>query len=277
MTVFLPWRSEFGIMILRVVRFIHQFSDEEKIVCIKRGMESLYPSASSFIYDWEDVPDMMKNTRLKRDGAHKRYMRRLGAKLRETYPTAHFVWPCSREPNDPAWNFRPEPRVRRGLDVDIVIGPRHREYALGRNFKHWQHLTDQFNSLGYTVGAIGAADTSETQLQGLKYRSWDFDVLDAGIEMLQNCKLAVMTDSGGAHLSVLCGAPLKVIYGRPGRTSQRRWIKWHEDEVKRLAVNHCEPILGGWLDPARVVNDVVQYLTATNTKQISHAFSFPHQ
>ena len=246
-------------MLLRVVRKIHAHPDPHKIVCAKAGFEALYPSAQSFVYEWTDAADIHKNTRLERSRAHKKYIVQLQAALEVKYPHANVVVPTSREINSPSWNFRPTPGVLRGLRADVVVGPRRREYAAERNFPHWQRLIDSFNAIGLTVSAIGAADTSELSLSGLVHRSWDYDALDAGIELLQNCKLAVMTDSGGAHLAVLCGAPLKIIHERSGRRVTGR-VRWYVDEMRSLATAHCEPILYGWNEPTNVVREAALFL-----------------
>lgn len=243
-------------MIMTYLRHIHGYPDDHKIAFIKKGSECLYPSVTEFIYDWEDAPDDQKNWRLFKSRNHYRYMCGLRNKIKRQYPAANIIYPTFNLPNERAWNYIPEPTIRRGLLTDIVIAPRYRQYGASRNFKYWQELINTFNQMGYSVGAIGAPDTSILNLTGLAYRSWEYDFLNAGIELLRNCKLAVMSCSGPAHLATLCGTPLKVIYNEPGWAADGRG-KWYMDEMQKFATVHCEPILYGWHNP-EVIYEAVQ-------------------
>src|SRR5262245_10883053 len=53
--IFLPWLGEFGVMLLRWVRYVHWHPAACKVVCCRTGQEPLFPSAASFIYDWPDL------------------------------------------------------------------------------------------------------------------------------------------------------------------------------------------------------------------------------
>ena len=52
--IFAPFMGEFGFYINTYLRFVHYFNCPEKIVCCRRGEESLFPSADKFCYDWDD-------------------------------------------------------------------------------------------------------------------------------------------------------------------------------------------------------------------------------
>jgi hypothetical protein len=118
MTVFLPWRGEFGTMVLRVCRFIHAYPAETKVVRTKRGFEALFPSATEFIYDWEDVPDLQKNWRLKKREEHCQYMAAFGAQMKAKYPRAELVTLSTGKVNPRTWNYRPRPAQLRGLSQE---------------------------------------------------------------------------------------------------------------------------------------------------------------
>lgn len=257
-TYFLPWRGEFGMMLMKWVRHVHGYQANTKIVCTTRGSEALYPSATEFFYDWEPVDDIKKNCRLLNGSDNHRYLCGVREQLRKVHPTAEFVYPTMYLPNNRAWNFTPQPKITRGLVADIVVGPRFRQYGMGRNFAHWQEIITKFNSWGLKVGAIGAANTSITNLANVVHKSWDYDFLDAGIELLRNCKLAIMSCSGPAHLAVLCGAPLKVIYDRPGKAVDGKG-RWYMEDMQAFATAHCGPILHAWKDPGRIYEAVSEF------------------
>jgi hypothetical protein len=70
---------------------------------------------------------------------------------------------------------------------------------------------------------------------------------------MAKAQLVLCTDSGIAHLAVLAGAPLQVIYGKAGVEAGKEEWRWAFDHMKAHAVAYCEPIIGGWDDPVRVI------------------------
>lgn len=255
---FLPWRGELGLMLLSWVRYVNSHPADNKIVCATRGSEALYPTATSFFYKWDEVQDQDKNGKLLRSIQNSDYLDSIKSYLIQYFPTAEFIYPDRHRENKREWNFKPEPRVKRGLTADIVLGPRFRLHGAGRNFEHWHDLTRTFTSWGLSVGLIGAADTS-LDIHEDAIRSWDYDFMDAGLELLCNAKLAVMSCSGTAHLAVLCGTPLKVIYDEPGRAVDGNG-PWYMEAMQKFATAHCEPIIHAWNDPEKIYQAVRQYL-----------------
>ena len=245
---------------MKWVRHINGHPAKHKIVCTQKGSEALYPSAESFFYDWEQVADTKKNSRLHKTHDNHHYLCKLREQLKKVHPEAEFVYPTLYLDNKREWNFIPEPSIKRGLAVDIVVGPRWRQYGMKRNFNHWQEVISNLANRGFTIGAIGAEETSVPNLKDVVYKSWDYDFLDAGIEMLRNCRLALMSCSGPAHLAVLCNAPLKVIYDISGRAVDGRG-EWYMGIMQAFASNHCEPIVHAWNDPAKIYRDVTNFLS----------------
>jgi hypothetical protein len=252
-------------MLMKWVRHINGLKSDHKIVCTTKGSEALFPSANEFYYDWEPVADAMKNCRLLRSRDNHKYLSGLREQFKQTYPNAEFIYPSMELPNEKEWGFIPEPKIKRGLLVDIVVGPRFRQYGEGRNFMYWQEVISKLAANGYTIGAIGAENTSVPNLVDVVHKSWDYDFLDSGLEMLRNCRLALMSCSGPAHLAVLCGTPLKVIYDKPNRAVDGRG-KWYMHIMQSVAVAYAEPILYGWNNPQKVVDETLLYLKETKAQ-----------
>ena len=112
----------------------------------------------------------------------------------------------SRPPGPPD-SIKPE--VTRGLSADVVI----EEPGTGR-------VTHR---PGIGTGTIGSGLPIQSRPPGIpgewwdrpgpphllgnsKVRSWEYPDLNAAVELLQNCKLYIGTDSGVSHLAALAGA-----------------------------------------------------------------------
>lgn len=259
--IFLPWRSEFGTMIMHHVRWARNqsMSYERSIVCTRRGLEALYPFAHDFFYDWENPKDEQKNTALLKSKENDEYLKALGAKLLEKHPGADLIFPVRKVPINKAWDFVPRPTVVRDLKTDVVIAPRFRKYGEHRNFNHWTQVSADILRLGLHHTAVGAAETSNLDTC-VEDASWHYDPLDACLEMMQSCKLVVATESGMAHLAALAGAPLAIIYDVEGREAGHEKWPWNFPHIKAYSKNYCEPIIDGWNKPEVVIEFIKKRL-----------------
>lgn len=168
------WHGEFGLRVRYHVPQAHALlRDHPQPVQIERGMEALYPRATEYVYT--DRPADRD-----RHGSPPRI--------------------CDREER-----FVPEPFIPTGVTARVVIAPRGRTYGAGKNWDHWHTLTDLDG-----VFAAGAPDSSQ---QVDCPAAWDFNrpYLDASIEAIRSADLVVATDSGIAHLAMLCGTPLLLL------------------------------------------------------------------
>lgn len=261
----LPFRNEFGTMISYYTRWVHGLDVPNKLVCIKRGHECLFPSASGFFYDWVDTEDRWKRgIKTFRHKNHKEYVKNLECRIRDEFDIDKaFVPVCpKRQPVKflRENNFVPKLDCKFGISCDVALAPRYREHASSRNYprESWQYIADSLRDRGFRVGCLGLRDFSFDI--DVDVKSWDYvGGLSSDIELLYSCKLAITLDSGLAHLAVLCSVPLKIIYGERGRLPGSN-IHWMLHIHKGLATNHCEPIIGGWEDPSVVVDESVAYL-----------------
>jgi hypothetical protein len=256
--IFLPWRSEFGTMIMHYVRWVnHEAKNFERtVVCTRPGLEALFPAATEFFYDWSNPPDECKNTALLKSRENEEYLQLLGEKLLMKHPGAELMFPIRKMPVHKDWDFTPVPKVVRGLKTDVVIAPRFRNYGEHRNFEGWMEVAKTLDAVGIKMMSIGAEETSVTDLP-VEDASWKYDSLDACLEMMQNCKLVVASESGMAHLAVLAGAPLAVIYDLKGKEAGHHKWSWNFPHLKSYSKAYCEPIIGGWFNPSVVTDFII--------------------
>jgi hypothetical protein len=209
--LFLPFLGEFGWLVMHYVRLVHFTEATYKIVCCQRGQECLFPTADEFFYDWKHpLQDWQRvgTDRQKRE-----------------WPEIEAVFPNADPIQAGGVSFRHEakhciridqripirPNNIRGLKVDVCIGVRARGMHPQKNWPHWPIVARSLSENGFTFAVIGCRETSYP-LRGMACMSGDFGDLDAAVELLQNCRLFVGTDSGGAHLaSLVNGCPMVVM------------------------------------------------------------------
>jgi hypothetical protein len=252
--LFLPFVGEFGHEIMSHVRMVHFHRASRKVVCCRPGCEVLYPSADEYVADWAD-PIADKD--------------RVG-----TFRDRVIRWPnlVARYPDHYAFRaggltfeqelyciehqrrieFRPK---LRGLSADVVFGVRNRAFAPDKNWPHWQPLAHAVTGAGFTFAVIGARDTAQ-DLDGQLAHSGDLDT-DAAIELLQNCRLFVGTDSGGAHLASTIGAPMLVFRKQNGM----------RDFVPRMQLvnpGRVDFLPKAWDDPDAVFDRILMHVTGND-------------
>jgi len=263
--IFLPFRGEFGQMLMAHVRWVHGIKAERKIVCCRRGDEPLFPSATGFFYDWVGVTDDQRHTQFLMSKENSRYLESLEPALLTLYPKARIRFPLDglkpqRFPWCPQHNFVPEPAGKAPHRFpDILVAPRFRKHGAHRNFQYWDDVIDGLELQGFRVGLLGTSETSVDRLGlPLWLKAWNYeDNLGITLHWMQQAKLVLCTDSGIAHLAVLAGAPLQVIYGKEGVEAGKEEWRWAFGHMKAHAVNYCEAVTGGWSDSAHVISAVV--------------------
>lgn len=267
--VFLPWRLEFGTMLMHWVRYVHGECKGippgvTKVVCCRRGHEPLFPDATEFFYDWEDLPDVEKKWKTARSDEHQQYISTLREEIGRRHPGSRIIEPLRHYKSQQKDSFQPTYRegTPRPKAPDILLAPRYREHGAHRNYQHWQSVSDGIKDLGCSVGLLGAKATSQKLKRVPKsLEVWNYEHdLDVTLWWMEQAKLVVTTDSAMAHLAVLARAPLKVIYDKKGKEAGHPTWPWAFDHMDTHALAHCEPILFGWKDPAIVVTAIKQYL-----------------
>jgi hypothetical protein len=219
-----------------------------------------------FRYDWEDVPDIEKKTDLLKSKEHRSYMQALEDRYRMEFAVIRHpldgVKP-QKFPHCPQGNFVPQPGgPPPDIHPDILVAPRYRLHGAHRNYAHWAAVIDGLRATGFSVGLIGAKETS-VDYPGLgdTRKAWTYpDNLGTTLHWMHLSQVVLTTDSAMAHLAVLAGAPLWVIYGRAGVEAGKEAWRWTIPHMRAHAVAPVTPIINGWEDPDLVVGTVKAYL-----------------
>jgi len=207
----LPWASEFGWYIMNHVKRLHAYNHPKKIVCIKKGHECLFPTATKFFYDWIDyVPDQNRGGIVTY-----RYNEEIKKKILKKYNDVTFI-----SPNDTSWNektslakhtFVPKSKHNHNFNIDVVITPRLRKVDVLRNYpKQWQKITNMLLKAGLRVGVCGAKQYS-VHVKGAHYYSWNYIDVDTDVEMILTSRVVISQESGLAYLTMMCKKPLIII------------------------------------------------------------------
>lgn len=207
--LFLPFVGEFGHQLAYHVRLIQFHKAAEKIVCCRPGLEVLYPSATHFFTDWRDpiddsvragAGDALAWPEIARQFPEFTPVSAGGLTPREEWDQSFIIGPDRKIP------FAPR---RRGLQVDVCIGTRKRDFLPEKNWPHAQAVADWCRDRGLTYAVIGTRGSSYP-LDGQQCMSGDYGDVDAAIELLQSCQLFVATDSGSSHLAATVGCRMIV-------------------------------------------------------------------
>jgi ADP-heptose:LPS heptosyltransferase len=128
----------------------------------------------------------------------------------------------------------------------VVIGLRYRALFAERNWTHWQTVADALVARGISFACIGARPTT-LDLAGQACHSADYDT-DATIELVQNARLYLGTDTGISHLVSTIGADMLLF---------RETASGSRDLTPRMrAVNRgrTDVIEHGWDNPGAVID-----------------------
>lgn len=253
---FLPFRGEFGWYLMNFVKRVHGFQHSNKWVCCKPGHEILFPSATNFFYDWNDISDDKKAGIVStKDEDWLKF--KILTKFNLSTDQIHFCLP-----NETSWEeklslaeFSPEinNKFNYNLKVDIVLTPRFRKVDVLRNWSPeiWQALVYRLKDLGYSVGICGAKDSTYSLL-GADYYSYNYVNIDSDVELMKNAKLVVTCESGLLYLSFLCKSPT-ICVGL-----------WHGDlgsilhRPQNVFFKECRE---GWENPEILVQEIIKYMS----------------
>lgn len=267
--VMLPFRGEFGWKVMAHAPFVCAHASP-KLVCCEEGEEALYPGADSYIHvDWRDDYD-------RRQWVEWSYCDRVRRIVEAQYGSGHeFVYPIEHpetELSDTAKlkRFVPGPHVAFGVEApNVVVCPRKRDYGPEKNWDEWPRVVGSLMGAGLKVFAAGQRETSYTvECEA----AWDYErPLDATIEAINGCDFVLATDSGLAHLAILCGKPLVLVSFAEGLvapgTRNGCGSPWRPIKLDRYEqCNHkgapIRVVWWGWEEPDRVVETALSKANA---------------
>ncbi len=232
---FLPFIGEFGCYLTTYVHDIYRIEAKEKVVAIRPLHKVLFPTATELFYDWDLFVDDIRRDGTNRTRGPKRFMRNMMNRIIKEYPkykdytfTSPFFSYNSR--CLPYSGFDLERLTAIEDKVDFCICTRNRlKKAEKKNLsrEYWEELLSHFPK--YKVANVGEKDTSLQDLKGVTYNSWDyhyslFDV-NCSINLIQNSKVVITTNTGGLHLANLCGSDIIIIWSNRGMLAHVQTIK----------------------------------------------------
>lgn len=254
--IFLPFRGEFGHLIMWHAPTVNYHKVENKVVCCEEGQEALFPDANEYIY----VPTINEDKK-KTPGTHKKDKELfdiLKINLSEIFNNPNFHYPVGENwKKNKSLYISYQPHVKQNIHFDVIICPRKRPKGSDRNWGHWEELVDILNSYDLSVFACGSESSSCTGVNCPK--SWEYKrFLDATIEAIQNSKIVVCTDSGIAHLSVQCGRRTLIINNN--NKNGKRPVKW--SRFDRQNHMNCEiiNINDSWDRPENIAKKIQHIL-----------------
>lgn len=227
-TIFLPNYGEFGSTVHKLIRIVYFYNSPKKIVCCKKGEESLFPLANKFFYDWNDCVDDIHKwgffSKKKLQGVknykYKEYQNLISQDFEKiqsifgkNYNYIH-LWKYNSDKIFQLYahyfKVKLKPKTLKNIKADIIISPRYRKGRSENNFLEWEKLINIFNKKGYSIGCIGSKEQS-LRIRNSNINSWDYkDNTSAIMELLNNCKLYLGLDTGISHLASIMSIPMIV-------------------------------------------------------------------
>ncbi len=242
-------------MLMHWVRYVYSqtiLSGEPTVVCCRKDHKILFPAASEYFHDWEDLQDNDKRWRTAKDPAFKAYTTRLRDLLSLRYPGARIIEPSQDCEDGAIHAFRPNPSdaAQATEAPKVVIAPRHRKHGAHRNYLYWPQVAAYASSI-CPVGLVGAKATS-IDIEGVPehFKAWNHENdLDVTVSWMQRARMVITSDSGMAHLAILCGAKLFVIYDEPGLEAGKSEWPWTFEHMHDNSIAPCQAIPYGWGNP----------------------------
>jgi ADP-heptose:LPS heptosyltransferase len=238
-----PYRGEFGHMVMWHAPWFNALDGKKLIVC-EKGYEPLYPSADIGI-DTVEKPDGARREWTKYDQEE---IDRWKHRLTRICPNATIVEPPVKHPESSTHlkYFQPMPDLAKD-GPDIVVCPRYRDYGEVKNWEHWRYVAHRLTGRGKNVLAVGKGGATADCGIGTVYG------LAGAIRAMRRGGVVVATDSGLAHLAVMCGTQLLLI-GDNGNTAPG----YGPIKMKRFErANHRHAtivLIDGWNHPDRVIS-----------------------
>lgn len=257
MKCYLPWRGEFGWMIMCFIKKFHADPAPNKIICCKPGHECLFPSASHFFYDWQDIPDSQKAgvAHVTDENVIKEKVISQFSSNIEFVLLSEIGWHNKHDFANHTFIPKPIHNHNRNMKVDVILCPRKREIDVQRNWDYdkWQIVIDELIAQGISIGICGSRDTS-FHLKNVGYKSYDYVDVDTDVELMNNAKLVIVQESGLQYLSFLCQRPTFCI------------DHYHKDFGADLHRNPDVPFQAmsiGWNNPMKLVSEIREFLKRT--------------
>jgi hypothetical protein len=266
MKIFLPYRGEFGHRVMWHAPQVYACREPDKVVICEKGQEIFYPGAGEYCH-CDRLRDDKRRMRLERE-----HLDTWRAIARISWPDGECIEP-DPNPDAPRKYFTPQPidpdPVWAESKWDVIVCPRMRDYGSDKNWWGWQYVVRKLQQSGLEVAAVGNEQSMWVPcLSTYEGSPSQYKINDNTVAGMLNAKMVLATDSGTAHLAVMCGRPLLIV------THNHGCIAEGVDDVGRpywpvmmdryVKANHCgvliDRIFHGWNDPDLVIETTRKFL-----------------
>lgn len=141
---------------------------------------------------------------------------------------------------------------------DIAVCCRQRRWDSYRNFQRWPEILAPLASEGFTIAAVGQAESS-FDFDFFHFRSWDYDPLpEAVVHLISTSRLFIGTDTGPSHLAALI-SPTVLVF----RNETCPYKNYLQDVLTPVAKDRgilFQYVIDGWQRPGRVSQVAREFL-----------------
>ena len=209
--IIMPFMGEFGSKLAKICPGVYG-APRPLIICHEEGEECIYPNATErWIYKRPDEEE-------RKAGAHvqqAKYFEAVKAHFGKDRNYVEYTMPIKW----PGKYFIPKISWSTDFEFDVLLFPRAKQYAYGRNWQFWDRFYQHLKSEGIRC-LIGGHPDSTKALDDCP-AIWDFvrdntEILEATIWAINNARFRIGTATGTTFLSLLCHKPVIVIIGDNG-------------------------------------------------------------
>lgn len=231
MTIWLPFRGEFGARMLWFVPTFH-VAPSPKLICCEVHQECLYPTADEF-YIVPSPADPNSTGATGAPGDEQLY-----EEIKAHFGDVEYVLP---KHNDSLTQyFIVKPRLTYDLFPDVVLFKRMKSANIGKVWSHWDRLTDDLRSKGINVYVADNYNTDEI------------------VWAIQHCKLALSVQTGGMYLCMLCGMRVSILCTEDEKEGEPSTQGIMVNDLHRMNISGCGwELVPHWNDYDKVFNHVL--------------------
>ena len=209
--ILMPFIGEFGSKLFKHVPGVYG-APRPLVICHEEGEECIYPNATErWIYARPDEDERKASGHIQTASYLEQVRKHYGKDQTYIEPTVPMKWPEKY--------FIPQATWKMDYEFDVLLFPRAKQYAYGRNWQYWDEFYEAMKAEGIRCMIGGHPDS--TRSLGDCPAIWDFvtekkDVLEATIWAINHARFRIGSATGTTFLSLLCHKPVIVIIGDNG-------------------------------------------------------------
>jgi len=249
--IIMPFMGEFGSKLAKHVPGVRG-APRPLVICHEAGEECLYPQATErWIYDRPDEDERKASGHIQQAKYLGEIRKHFGSDRTYIEPTVPMKWPEQY--------FVPKGKWKTDYEFDVLLFPRAKQYAYGRNWQYWDKFYQALKAQGIRC-LIGGHPDSTKNLDDCP-AIWDFvtdqkDILEATIWAINNARFRIGTATGTTFLSLLCCKPVIVIIGDNGMDALGSKNGFNSGSY--FKIDHKRAgwrVIAHWGDPEKVIDE----------------------